>query len=108
MDIFWSKMGQKMGKKYFSQNFNQVIIIKYHKYSFNMKQQQNPKSKQGEIGQNVNFWVKMDIFWSKMGNKMVKKHFFQNFNQVIIVKDHKYSFKMKKQQNPMEERAQKW
>ena len=97
MANFWLKMCPK----YFCQNLNQVVRVKDFKYSFNMKYQQNPMSRQGEIAQNDNFGVKMDIFWSKISKKMVKNIFSQNFNQVIIVKDHKYSFNMKQQQNPM-------
>ena len=50
MTIFgsdWTFFAQKRVKKeqtYFSQNFNQVTILKYHKYSFIMKQQQKPMS----------------------------------------------------------------
>ena len=40
-----------------------------------------------EIGQNVDFLVKMDKFWSKKG----QKDFCQNFDWVIIVIDHKCS-----------------
>ena len=66
-----------------------------------MKYYQNPMSRYGEIVQNDNFGVEMDIFWSKMGQKISTKYFSQNFNQVIIVKDDKYSFDMKLLQNPM-------
>ena len=53
---FLLKTGQKMGKTYFSQNFNQVIIVKDHKYSFNMKQAVLPvvprPAPNGQMGQN--------------------------------------------------------
>ena len=58
-----------------------------------MKQLQNPMS-YGEIGQNVNFWVKMDKFWSKKGQKKGQKDFCQKFDWVILVIYQKYSFNM--------------
>ena len=58
-----------------------------------MQNQQNPLSRLGEIGQNANFWVKTDKFWSKKG----QKDFCQNFHWVIIVIDHKCSLNMQNQ-----------
>ena len=53
-----------------------------------MKQEQNPMNRLREIGQNVNFLVKMDKFWSKKCQKNDQKDFCQNFHWVIIVIDH--------------------
>ena len=69
MDIF----AKKMGKTYFFQYFNQAITVKDNKYSFNTKQQQNPTCRQGEIGKNVNFCVKMVIYLVKNGLKNNQK-----------------------------------
>ena len=41
-----------------------------------MKQQQNPMSRQGEIGKNGNFWVKNGHLFGKNGSKNDYKLFF--------------------------------
>ena len=75
----WEKLtnfGQKRakkGRKYFCQKFDWVILVIDHKCSFNMQNQQNPISVLEEIGQNVNFWVKMDKFWQKRAKKIFVK-----------------------------------
>ena len=51
-----------------------------------------------EMGQIVNFWSKMTIFWSKNGPKMGKIDFSQNFHWAILVIDHKCSFYKKQVQ----------
>ena len=71
MDNYWLKKCQKDH----CQNFNWVTKVKYHKYSFNMKYQQNPMSRLEEIGQNANFWVKTDKFWRKRAKKIFVKTF---------------------------------
>ena len=81
MDKFWSKKGHKKGEKDFCQNFHWVILVIDHGSSFNMQNQQNPMNGLGEIGQNVNFWVKMDTFWPKQGQKGAKKIFVKTFTR---------------------------
>ena len=83
---------QKKGEKYFCQNFHWVILVIVKGSSY-MQNQQNAMNGLGEIGHNVNFWVKMDKFWPKKG----QKDFCQNFHWVILVIDHKCSFNMQNQ-----------
>ena len=71
------------------------------KYSFKMINQQNTMSWVGEIGQNDIFWVKNVIFFIKTGPKMVKKYFPQNFHWPILVIDPKCGFYKENQQSPI-------
>ena len=65
-------------------------------------------SRLGEIGQNINLWVKMDEFWPKKGHKRGEKDFFQNIHWVILVIDHGTSFKYAKLAKSYERIGRNW
>ena len=65
---FGKKKGPKKGQKDFCQNFQCVILVIYHKCSFNMQNKQNPLSGLGEIGENDNLGSK----WTNVGQKWPK------------------------------------
>ena len=54
--------------------------VKDHKYSFNIKYQQNPMSRKGEIDQSVNFWIKQLIKGKKNSRSRPQMQF---INEVL-------------------------
>ena len=83
----WPNFGQqltKKGKKYFRQSFNWVILVIYHKHSFNMQNQKNLSTGIWEIGQNGCFWGQNDHFfyrfWTKKGEIVIfRENFFWTY-----------------------------
>ena len=54
-----TKFWPKTGDFFFYHNFQRVIVVLDYQCSFNMQNYQNPMSRLGEIGQNVNFGAKI-------------------------------------------------
>ena len=81
---FWLKNVPKD----FCHNFKYVVTVKDFKYSL-LKILAKSYEQIGRNWPKCNFLGQNGHFFSKMGQKMGKNYFSQNFNQVIIVKDHK-------------------